>query len=382
MIVPAPTTGYRFPDDVPVLTDGDITLRAHRRDDVDAMVEMCRDPTMQQWTNVPPDYTREHAIGFVDEVIARGWQEMNHRGWAIEAVDPDSGEARFAGNIDIRGTPIADVGYALHPWARGRGLMARAMRLAVEWSFADGGTEIVHWRSRKGNVASLRVAWACGFELHGTTPGLLHERGQVLDAWTGSIRFGADRQPPTTWWDVPVLEGDAVRLRPLEERDVPRIVQACRDEATQHWLAELPRVYNEQTAHEHIDQTTWDRATGKTVSWCVADPRTDELLAELTVMHLRPDNPATGEIGYWAHPDARGRGVVTEATRLVAAHALRPRAAGGLGRQRLELFAADGNAASNAIAWAAGFTHVGTRHRAERLGDGSYADLFAYELLA
>lgn len=371
----------RFPADVPVLSDGVVALRAHRSADADAMVQMCTDTEMQRWTGVPQSYTREHAVEFATTVMRRGWEEKDHRGWAIEATGED-GAPRFAGNIDVRGTPIADIGYALHPWARGRGLMTRAIRLALRWAFDEGGVQIVHWRAHVGNVTSLRTAWACGFELHGTTPGLLYERGEVLDAWTGSLRPDADGSPRTTWWDVPVLDGDGMRLRPHAERDIPRIVEAGRDESTQHWLTQIPRTYTEQTAREHLARLAWMGATGRSLVWGVADPESDGLLGEVAITGLRDGDPAHGDIGYWMHPDARGRGLMTAAVRLGVAHALRPASEGGMGRTRVTLHAAAGNAASNAIARAAGFTRVGTERRAERLGDGSHDDLIVYDLLA
>src|SRR5690606_8761197 len=121
-------------------------------------------------------------------------------------------EGRFAGNVDIRQGPIGDIGFALHPWARGKGLMARAVRLAIDWAFTEGGFEIVHWRSHVGNEASLRIAHATGFALHGTIPGSLNERGMVLDAWAASIRFGDAPLATTPWAESTVLESERVRL--------------------------------------------------------------------------------------------------------------------------------------------------------------------------
>jgi RimJ/RimL family protein N-acetyltransferase len=73
---------------------------------------------------------------------------------------------------------------------------------------------------------------------------------------------------------------------------------------------------------------------------------------------------------------------MTEAAGLAIAHALRPGAAGGLGRRRLELLAAAGNAPSNALARRLGFVQVGLARRAEPLADGTYDDLVSYDLLA
>src|SRR6476659_9004336 len=99
-------------------------------------------------------------------------------------------------------------------------------------------------------------------------------------------------------------------------------------------------------------------------------------------MQLVEQDVTGGEIGYWTHPHARGRGVTTEAVRLAVPHAFVPRAAGGLGRRRLRLHVADGIALSRAVALRCGFVEVGRDRSAERLGDGSYVDRLRHDLLA
>ncbi|MET0931510.1 MAG: GNAT family N-acetyltransferase [Aeromicrobium sp.] len=367
----------RWPLSVPVLSDGVVTLRAHLPTDLDALVEMAVDPDMARWTAIPSPYTRDMAEQFAFTAMPRGWDEGSHRGWAIEAVD-DAGRARFAGNVDVRQKPIADIGFALHPWARGRGVMARAVRLAADWSLTEGGVEIIHWRSRIGNEASLRVAHSTGFTLHGTTPGMLYERGQVLDAWTGSLRFGDAPYARSAWAESAVLESDRLRLRPFTERDVPRLVEACSDPLSRHYLAGLPTPYTAPVAVAYLNDCVWQAAIGAKATWAIADRATDELLGNIALMDMLGVNPDHGEIGYWLHPDARGRGVMTEAVRMVVAHALDE---DGLDRRRLVLYAAADNTASNAVALKAGFTYYGTQRVAERLGDGSYDDLRGYELV-
>ena len=126
----------RWPMNVPVLSDGVVTLRAHVPSDIDEMVVMANDPEMVRWTAIPVPSTRESSELFAMTIIPKGWNDGTHRGWAIEAVD-DEGRARFAGNVDIRQSPIADIGFALAPWARHRGVMKRAVRLAVDWAFSE-----------------------------------------------------------------------------------------------------------------------------------------------------------------------------------------------------------------------------------------------------
>ncbi|WP_375000450.1 GNAT family N-acetyltransferase [Aeromicrobium sp. CTD01-1L150] len=364
---------------MPVLSDGVVTLRAHSPADIDAMVEMANDPEMQRWTAIPVPSTRETTEEFALSIIPRGWDEGRMRGWAIEAPD-EHGAARYVGNVDIRGEgPVTDIGYALHPAARGRGLMSRAVRLAMGHVLAEEGVEVIHWRCRVGHEASLRVAHQCGFTLHGTTPGLLVERGEVHDAWTGSFHFGDTPLPRNQWVESVVLESDQVRLRPFREDDVARIVESCSDPDTQHWLNGLPRPYTDKVARDYLADCTWRAAAGLKASWAVADPDSDLLLGNVAVMDLTGLNPTTAEVGYWMHPDARGRGLMSQAVRLVTAHAFDER---GLARRRLSLLAAAGNPASQRVAEKAGFTQVGIEHQAELLGDGSVDDLVSYELLA
>ncbi|MET0820245.1 MAG: GNAT family N-acetyltransferase [Aeromicrobium sp.] len=362
---------------VPVLSDGEVTIRAHVPGDVDGLLEMATDPEMVRWTAIPAPHTRAMSEQFAFTIIPRGWEDGTHRGWAIEAVD-DDGRARFAGNVDIRQKPIADIGFALHPWARGRGIMARAVRLAVDWALIEGGVEIVHWRSHIGNEPSLRVAHATGFTLHGTTPGMLLERGQVLDAWTGSIRFGDAPYAQTPWAESTVLESDRIRLRPFGDRDVPRIVEASGDPLTRHFIGTFLPLHTAPAARAYVDDCVWKAATGAKATWAIVDRHTDELLGSISIMDMLGLTGDHGELGYWMHPDARGRGVAAEAARLVVQHALDP---AGLDRRRLVLYAAVSNPASNAVAVAAGFSLYGTQRVAERLGDGSFDDLNGYELV-
>lgn len=364
--------------DVPSLTDGVVTLRAHTDDDVEPTYEMCSDPVFARWTGIPQPYTRDDAKRYVRHVVPAGWADGSFSCWAIDAVD-DDGVSRFAGNVNVREAPIASVGFGLHPWARGRGVTTRAMRLATRWAFEFGGSQVVHWRSQVGNVASRRVAWACGFTFGGTVPRLLHERGVVHDAWTAWLLPSDDGTPRTRWLEPTVLRGERVVLRPMVESDAPRVQEACADERTGLWLKALGPGYTLDKAREYITSRVVQQSLGATVTWTVADPHTDELLANISVMSLADDAP---EVGYWAHPAARGRGVMTEACRLVVAHAFAPESSGGLGLRRLQLAAGVDNPASRHVAEQAGFVAYGRARAAEPLGDGTYADLVWFDQLA
>lgn len=372
----------------PTLTDGEdpdaITLRPHRVDDVGAVLESCNDPETRCWTTVPSPYTRTDAEAFVAgraPNLAEGTVSL-----AIEAIDQTTGRPRFAGSLSLRlSNGAGGLGFSLAPWARGRGVMSRAVRLLLEWAFRDepdgAGLQVVHWEAYVGNWPSRRVAWACGFRVEGTVRGFGHQRGERRDSWVGSIVRGEPTQATTAWLEAATILGERVRLRPWREDDTARVVEACRDPLTQHWLTQLPSPYTLADAQWYVRTREEEHAAGRGVYWCVADPDDDECLGAISAMRL--DAPLSeAEIGYWAHPDARGRGVLSEATRLVARHVLLPVEDGGLGHHRVSLRAAAGNVASNRVAERAGLVRTGVARQADLLRDGSRDDHVLYDLLA
>jgi RimJ/RimL family protein N-acetyltransferase len=147
------------------------------------------------------------------------------------------------------------------------------------------------------------------------------------------------------------------------------------------WLGGLPDDYSERDAREHLHQMRTEQASGNGVHWVVADRDDDRLLAELALF-IRDLRDPQAEVGYWAHPDARGRGVTTEGVMLAVRHALLPIEDGGLGLPRVLLRAADGNIASQRVAEKAGFTRTGRDRGANLLRDGSRCDHIRFDLLA
>jgi RimJ/RimL family protein N-acetyltransferase len=365
----------QLPPRTPTLTDGVVTLRPHRPDDVEAVLAQCQDPQMQRWTTVPVPYERRHAVEWLG-TREQEWAQGRTLAFAIEAG------GRFCGTVDLRldGQGAAAVGFGLGPWARGQGLTARALRLALPWAFQQG-LEVVHWSAMAGNWASRRVAWSVGFRVEGTVRGLLAARGTRADGWIGSLDRGDRLEPAHPWLDTPVLVDERVRLRPHGRADTDRIAQACSDPVTQRWLPQLPQPYTLADARAHLEQIAEDGAAGRALYWAVADPADDRLLGEIGLFGLGRIRPRSVEIGYWTHPAARGRGAMTAAVRLVSRHALLPEDVGGLGADRVLLRAADGNTASCRVAERAGFRRSGTDRRAELLRDGTVADLLRFDLV-
>lgn len=362
----------------PTLTDGTVTLRPHRAEDADALVEQCSDPETARWTRVPVPFTPEDAA---DWIAGRGRDWAAGSGELTFVVEVDGA---FAGQVGLRpdGEGAADIGFGLGARHRGRGVMSAAVRLALAWAFESLDVRVVHWRAQVGNWGSRRVVWACGFTIEGRVRSLLVHRGERRDAWVGSIKPEDPMSPTTPWLDVPTLRSPSVVLRRHVEADLLRVAEACNHPSTQAWLPELPSPYTLADAVEYVEGREEQHATGAGLYWAVADPLSGELLGALGVMGPPGSRSSSREVGYWVHPDARGRGVMTSAVRLASRHALVPEADGGLGLRCLFTRVAVGNDASASVALRAGFTEVGVDRGAERLRDGSVVDFRRFDLLA
>jgi len=369
------STARAFPNAVPILIDAeaDVTLRAPDGGDLRAIVEQCRDPEMIRWTTVPtpPDgYQLRDAEEFL-ALTAAGWTSGQRLSWTIEARR-DGGRGCCGGiNLDLEGDGVAEVGFGLHPQARGRSMMTTALRLVCDYGFEVAGLRLIRWRAMVGNWASRRVAAKVGFVFDGTVRSLLVQRGELQDGWIATL-VRDDPRVPQSWLHPIEIHGTGVRLRAFRSSDVDRIVEACSDPGTAYWLVSMPRPYQRHNAFSYLESIGELAARGAGVAWCIADPRDDRCLGSISLDGFN-GYARRGEIGYWAHPDARGRGVVTEAVRLVTRHA----GNSGLARS-LMIRCARGNLASRRVAERAGYTKIGVQPTSEPLGDGELADLVLY----
>ncbi len=144
--------------------------------------------------------------------------------------------------------------------------------------------------------------------------------------------------------DYPTLADETVRLRSWREDDVPALVEALADPEISLWIDRIPFPYTESDARAFVASSP---------GFAIAD-LAGELLGACGVEWSDPGQ-SVATVGYWLRSGARGRGVATAATRLVARWVL-----GELGFERLELRADPQNAASCRVAERAGFRLDGT----------------------
>lgn len=363
----------------PTLTDGIVTLRAHCENDIPSCLEQSNDQLSQRWTRVPVPYSLEDARRFIRHAMPGGWESDSEWAFAVEAVDPD-GSSRYAGTVSLRniGPGRAEIAYGAHPWARGRGIVERALRLLLDWGFAERDLETVIWMAESGNWASRRIAWRLGFSCDATLRRWMSTRDRLVDGWVGVLTHEDARLPRHAWLDAALIRTGTLVLRAQREDDAQRILEGRDDDECRYWLAGNTTPEDLDGAVAYIRDRHDQMARGIAVYWAVADPESDLLLGSVTIRHL--DDPVAAEVGYWAHPEARGRGLITEAVRLVVRHAFIDSADGGLGLTKLRLIAAVDNPPSRRVAEAAGFREVGVERAGTLCADGPH-DAVIYDLL-
>jgi len=173
--------------DAPRLTGSQVVLRTLTHDDADRVVEGCLDPETMRWLGqIPQPYTLDLAHAFIESRI-----EQQATGQAVTwtVADPESDLLVGLVNLfDIQRGADAEVGYWIHPAARGRGVATEATRLAVRHGFipeGDGGLGLQRVRAvaAVGNAASRRVLEKAGLSVQG------HERRLVT--LEGGVRADA-----------------------------------------------------------------------------------------------------------------------------------------------------------------------------------------------
>jgi RimJ/RimL family protein N-acetyltransferase len=149
-----------------------VTLRPFTPADVGRIVEGCTDPVTVQWLgNLPQPFTAADAEQFLAE-RPEDLASAVGVNWAI--AEPRTGVlAGIMSLFEVRLGIDAQLGYWVHPAARGHGVATEATQLALRHGFIrpeDGGLGLVRVRalSATHNTASRRVLEKAGMTLQGT----------------------------------------------------------------------------------------------------------------------------------------------------------------------------------------------------------------------
>ncbi|MCE9594555.1 MAG: GNAT family N-acetyltransferase [Planctomycetes bacterium] len=185
-------------NEIPSLDTERLTLRGHRVADFADSFAMWANPEVTRFIGGKP-FSEADCWARVLRHVGH-WSLLGFGCW----VARDKASGRFVGEVGFmnlkreiepafHGTP--EIGWALDPWAHGRGLATEAVRAVLAWGDARFGDARTVCLVDPGNEPSLRVAAKCGYAEFGRTtykgdPVVLFERRGATSAREVAGRSG------------------------------------------------------------------------------------------------------------------------------------------------------------------------------------------------
>ena len=278
---------------------------------------------------------------------------------------------------------VVDLGMFVAAGHRGGGIGSALLEAVVDWARAQNAHKVslAVWPT---NYPAIGLYARYGFRVEGTRRRHYRRRsGELWEAmWMGLVLDdetpGGPGRPKPDRPSIVVPEGgirgEGVVLREWHRADIPALVAAIDDPEIRRLLPHIPNPYTTSDAEEFIAGTRVDLTAGKTLATVI---EVDGALAgSIDLRVLDGFDGLNAEIGYWVAGFARGRGVASAATRLLADYGF-----AHLGLQRIEIHVALNNPASARVAEKAGFTAEGVR-RAWRTVAGVPTDFTLYSRIA
>jgi RimJ/RimL family protein N-acetyltransferase len=175
------------------------------------------------------------------------------------------------------------------------------------------------------------------------------------------------------WTRSPVLEGERVRLEPLDARHVPGLLEAAADPATWTWL--VGRLDDQAALRAWLDDALRARDAGTEMPFATLDAKTGRVVGSTRYLAIVPAHRRL-EIGWtWLAPATWGTGINVEAKLLLLTHAFDE-----LGAMRVELKTDARNERSRAAIVALGAQFEGIFRKHMRMPDGRIRDSAWYAI--
>jgi RimJ/RimL family protein N-acetyltransferase len=176
-----------------------------------------------------------------------------------------------------------------------------------------------------------------------------------------------------SWTRNLVLQGERVRLEPLDARHVPGLLEAAADPATWTWL--FGRLDDEAALRAWLADALHARDAGTELPFATLDARTGRVVGSTRYLAIVPAHRRL-EIGWtWLTPATWGTGINVEAKLLLLTHAFDE-----LGAMRVELKTDARNERSRAAILALGAQFEGVFRKHMRMPDGRIRDSAWYAI--
>jgi RimJ/RimL family protein N-acetyltransferase len=150
----------------PPLSDGVVSLRPWRDDDLAAMTAALQDPEIPRWTTIPAPYGERDAREYLTRARP---DRVAGRELGLAVVDAGGGTVLGGCGLSRFDWPDlkCEIGYWIAKEARGRTVGTRAVRLLSRWALGPLGLERVELLVDPRNEPSNRLAVSVGFAREG-----------------------------------------------------------------------------------------------------------------------------------------------------------------------------------------------------------------------
>lgn len=172
--------------------------------------------------------------------------------------------------------------------------------------------------------------------------------------------------------DIPTIKGVEITLRPLIEEDIEPIFQACQD-LTISAFTRVPTPYERSMAEDFVRESDTAYRNHVSLSFAI---EVDEVFAGTIGLHSIQLGDHLAEVGYWIEQSFRGKGICTEAMKVLSDFAIDV-----MGFRRLEALADFDNVASQRVMERAGYTRDGLLRNRATKRDGRQIDMALYSMV-
>ena len=339
-------------------------IRPATPEDEPALIEIQHSSAIHHAT-IDPDRWRMQSL----EEGARSrrrWHTVKPRSEGLVAV----ADGRVVGMIELylrrprdpegarKARVEVDLGLAVAPDWRGRGVGTALMRAAEDWARAHGAERMV-LDLNAANEGALRLYERLGYEVHSLDMDKpIEPDPSAVDA--PDVVRNQDGEI------VPTLQGGQVVLRPIRAEDRDALVEVLSDPSVvEVWDTRGPENSAEDTLAGAEHWTPW------------AIEVDGEFAGSIQANEADDDDYRSAGIDIYLHSRFQGRGIGTDAVRTLARYLIQVR-----GHHRLTIDPAADNARAIRTYEKVGFKPVGVMRRYERGVDGTYHDGLLMDMLA
>ncbi|MFB9624067.1 GNAT family N-acetyltransferase [Nonomuraea helvata] len=355
-----------------VVSTGPLILRPPMDEDTEGIVRTCDDPVTARFLpRLPSPFGPEDARGYFD-LAAQKWA-----GGGAEFAITENGQ--YVGSVGVRPPDhwgVAEIGYMVAPWARGKNVAGTAVRAVTDWVF-DHGVRRVELQTAVENVASLRVAYKTGFHEEGRRRDAKRLRdGRYVDMVTFA-RLEGDAAPAAEPY-LPFFEGGelsdgVVRLVPIAVEDAADYHRMLADPSVARYHVGPPSTLEEDERRCRYTGYWW--ASGQRIELAIRDAASGAFAGHVQLTQVVP---VLGQamVGYSLVPEYRGKGFMTRAVTLLVDWAF-----ANTPLHRVVAGTDTENTGSHRVLERSGFSREGVHRELFVRADGTRADDVAWSRL-